>query len=68
MATGMVMNDAMATMGEANDPGLSSMQHALPIQILLPADITNAVAFLVSDEAKFITGITRPLNAGFPVR
>jgi hypothetical protein len=44
------------------------MQNALPIQILMPEDIANAVAFLVSEEAKFITGIAWPLDAGFAVR
>jgi SDR family mycofactocin-dependent oxidoreductase len=68
VATGMVMNDAMAAMVEANDPALSSMQNALPIQVLMPEDIANAVAFLVSDEAKFITGTAWPLDAGFAVR
>ncbi|MGA9492192.1 MAG: SDR family mycofactocin-dependent oxidoreductase, partial [Mycobacterium sp.] len=28
----------------------------------------NAVAFLVSEEAKFITGVAWPLDAGFAVR
>jgi len=44
------------------------MQNALPIQILQPEDIANAVAWLVSDEAKFITGVQLPLDAGFSVR
>ncbi len=68
VATGMVMNETMAAMFESNDPSLAAMQNALPIQILMPEDIANAVAFLVSDEAKFITGITWPLDAGFAVR
>lgn len=68
VATGMVLNDAMGAMFEANDPTLSSMQNALPIQMLMPEDIANAVAFLVSDEAKFITGTAWPLDAGFAVR
>jgi SDR family mycofactocin-dependent oxidoreductase len=68
VATGMVMNDAMAAMVEAGDPALSSMQNALPIQVLMPEDIANAVAFLVSDEAAFITGVQWPLDAGFAVR
>ena len=68
VATGMVMNDAMGAMFEANEPMLSAMQNALPIQILMPEDIANAVAFLVSDEAKFITGTAWPLDAGFAVR
>jgi SDR family mycofactocin-dependent oxidoreductase len=68
VATGMVLNEAMAARFEANDPGLAAMQNALPIQMLNPEDIANAVAFLVSDEAKFITGTAWPLDAGFTVR
>jgi len=68
VATGMVMNEAMAALFEAQDSGVSQMQNALPIPILMPEDIANAVAFLVSDEAKFITGTAWPLDAGFAVR
>jgi NAD(P)-dependent dehydrogenase (short-subunit alcohol dehydrogenase family) len=68
VATGMVMNEVMAAMFEDNDPSLAAMQNALPIEILMPEDIANAVAFLVSDEAKFITGTAWPLDAGFAVR
>jgi SDR family mycofactocin-dependent oxidoreductase len=68
VATGMVMNDAMAALFAANDPGLATMQNALPIPILQPEDIAGAVAFLVSDAAHFITGTAWPLDAGFTVR
>jgi SDR family mycofactocin-dependent oxidoreductase len=68
VATGMVMNETMAALLEANDTAVSAMQNALPIQILMPEDIAGAVAFLVSDEAKFITGTAWPLDAGFAVR
>ncbi len=68
VATGMVMNDTMAALFEAGDTAVSAMQNALPIPVLMPEDIANAVAFLVSDEAKFITGIAWPLDAGFAVR
>ena len=46
----------------------AAMQNAVPIEIVQPEDITNAVAWLVSDEAKFITGVALPLDAGFTVR
>lgn len=68
VATGMVMNETMGKLLEANDTAVAAMQNALPIQILMPEDIANAVAFLVSDEAKFITGTAWPLDAGFAVR
>ncbi|WP_103036091.1 mycofactocin-coupled SDR family oxidoreductase [Mycobacterium avium] len=68
VATGMVMNETMGKLLEANDTAVAAMQNALPIQILMPEDIANAVAFLVSEEAKFITGTAWPLDAGFAVR
>jgi len=68
VATGMVMNETMGKLFEAGDVAVATMQNALPIPILMPEDIANAVAFLVSDEAKFITGTAWPLDAGFAVR
>jgi SDR family mycofactocin-dependent oxidoreductase len=68
VATGMTMNAAMMRMVEQADPSLSAMQNALPIQILQPEDIANAVAWLVSDEAYYITGAQIPLDAGFTIR
>jgi NAD(P)-dependent dehydrogenase (short-subunit alcohol dehydrogenase family) len=35
------------------------------IQTLLePADISNAILFLVSDEARYVTGVTLPVDGG----
>ena len=31
------------------------------------AFITNAVAWLISDEARYVTGVTLPVDAGFTV-
>ncbi len=56
---------AEAAAGQNNT--ISSMQNALPVALLEADDIANAVAFLVSDEAKFITGIQFPVDAGFNV-
>ncbi len=39
--------------------------HALPIPHVEPIDISNALLFLASDEARYITGITLPVDAGF---
>lgn len=68
VATGMTMNPAMERMFASGDAALAAMQNALPIEILQPEDIANAVAWLVSDEAYFITGVALPLDAGFTVR
>lgn len=41
------------------------MGNALPVQTLEPEDVANAVFWLVSDAARYITGITLPVDAGF---
>ncbi len=72
VASGMTMNDAMAKLMEEAAAGgantISAMQNAMPIDILQPEDISDTVAFLVSDQAKWITGVSLPIDAGFSVR
>ena len=43
-------------------------QGALPIPWLESVDISNAVVFLSSDEARYITGVTLPVDAGVLVK
>ncbi len=47
---------------------ISAMLNAMPIDILEPKDIADAVALLISDQAKWITGVALPVDAGFCVR
>jgi SDR family mycofactocin-dependent oxidoreductase len=72
VASGMTMNAAMAELAAqamaGDGGGLSAMQNAMPVQILQPEDISDAIAFLVSDQAKWITGVSLPVDAGFSVR
>ena len=44
--------------------GGPDLGNALPVQALEPEDIANAVLFLASDEARFITGVTLPVDGG----
>ncbi|AGB22855.1 oxidoreductase, SDR family [Mycobacterium sp. JS623] len=41
------------------------MGNAMPVQVLDPEDIAAAVAWLVSDEARYVTGVTLPVDAGY---
>lgn len=41
------------------------LSNALPVQVLQSEDVAAAVAWLVSDAARYITGITLPVDAGF---
>jgi NAD(P)-dependent dehydrogenase (short-subunit alcohol dehydrogenase family) len=61
----MAVNPAMQEW-IAEDPSRGEhMNNPLPVDVLEPEDISNAVAFLVSDEGRFITGVTLPVDAGF---
>ncbi|KJE22543.1 oxidoreductase, SDR family [Frankia torreyi] len=68
VATGMTMNESMAKLLAESDNATAAMQNALPIEILQPEDISDTVAWLVSDAAKYVTGVALPIDAGFAVR
>jgi SDR family mycofactocin-dependent oxidoreductase len=68
VATNMIMNESTLGLSQAGDPWLATQQNALPIVLLQPEQIATAVAWLVSDEAEFITGTAWPLDAGFGIR
>ena len=42
--------------------------NALPIPWVEPVDISNALLFLASDEARYITGVTLPVDAGLMIK
>jgi short-subunit dehydrogenase len=70
--SGMTMNAAMMALQEQAMQGgansISQMSNAMPVEILEPEEISNAIAFLVSDEARYITGVSLPVDAGFSVK
>jgi (+)-trans-carveol dehydrogenase len=43
---------------------VGQLMHTLPIGWVEPEDIANAVLFLASDEARYITGVTLPIDGG----
>ncbi|HEY9314857.1 mycofactocin-coupled SDR family oxidoreductase [Williamsia sp.] len=66
--TPMIVNDHMQTFLAENPDVAKGMQNLLPVPALETADIVNAVAWLVSDEARYLTGVTLPVDAGFSAR
>jgi NAD(P)-dependent dehydrogenase (short-subunit alcohol dehydrogenase family) len=47
------------------DFGGPDMSNALPVPALEAEDIANAVRWLVSDAARYVTGVALPVDAGF---
>jgi (+)-trans-carveol dehydrogenase len=43
---------------------IAQMMHTLPVGWVEPEDISNAVLFLASDESRYVTGGTLPIDAG----
>lgn len=72
VSTTMVMNDNTYRLFRPDlaDPGpddfapISQMMHTLPIPWVDPIDISNAVLFFASDESRYVTGVSLPVDAG----
>ena len=70
--TPMFMNDVSMRLfrPDLENPGpddmavVAQMMHVMPIGWVEAVDISNAVLFLASDEARYITGVTLPIDAG----
>jgi (+)-trans-carveol dehydrogenase len=43
-------------------------RHAMPVALLEPSDISNAILFLVSDEGRYVTGVSLPVDLGHTVK
>lgn len=69
--TDMIQNPAMyslfAGVPDADqDTAAAAMKgmHALPIPWVDPVDISNAVVWLASDDARYVTGVALPVDGG----
>jgi SDR family mycofactocin-dependent oxidoreductase len=66
--TPMIMNEAFASWVAHHPEIADRMTNPMPVPALDPVDVSHSVAFLASDEAKYITGVTLPVDAGFNAR
>jgi SDR family mycofactocin-dependent oxidoreductase len=63
--TMMAVNPAMTAFLEHYPEGGVHLQNPMPVDMIEPEDVSAAIAFLASDEAKYVTGVTFPVDAGF---
>jgi SDR family mycofactocin-dependent oxidoreductase len=64
--TMMAVNPAMTSFLENYPGGVGPhLQNPMPVDLLEPEDISAAIAYLVSDAGKYVTGVTFPVDAGF---
>jgi NAD(P)-dependent dehydrogenase (short-subunit alcohol dehydrogenase family) len=63
--TPMIVNDYLSRhFAEGNH---ATTPNKLPVSMIEPEDVTDAVAWLVSDAARYVTGTTLPVDAGLTV-
>jgi SDR family mycofactocin-dependent oxidoreductase len=77
--TPMMLNDSQyrlfmpdrenPTRADAETPGSPYFEmNLLPIPWVDPVDVSNAIVFLASEEGRYITGITLPIDAGYLIK
>jgi SDR family mycofactocin-dependent oxidoreductase len=66
--TPMIMNEPVGELVNSAPEIANAMSNLLPVPMLEASDISDAVAWLVSDQAKYVTGVTLPVDAGFTVK
>lgn len=65
VATPMVLNEHMARVFQDNPSAPKLATNLLPVPFIEAQDVTNVVVWLASDKARYITGVTLPVDAGF---
>jgi SDR family mycofactocin-dependent oxidoreductase len=76
VATDMILNQATFKLFRPDAESVTQEEaaevfrttNALPIPWVEPVDISNAVLFLASDEARYITGVQLPVDAGYTIK
>jgi SDR family mycofactocin-dependent oxidoreductase len=66
--TPMIINEFMQQWLEQDPTVAGALTNLLPVEMIEALDISNAIAWLVSDEARYVTGVTLPVDAGFTVK
>lgn len=67
VATPMIINDNMVRLMQENPNAVSLSGNLLPVPYVEAEDVTNAVVWLASSKARYVTGITLPVDAGHTV-
>jgi SDR family mycofactocin-dependent oxidoreductase len=68
VATPMVLNEVIGKYIEDNPEAAKMVANLMPVDLIDPADISNAILYLVSDDGRYVTGVTLPVDAGFSAR
>ncbi|BCO39214.1 3-ketoacyl-ACP reductase [Mycobacterium paraintracellulare] len=68
VATPMIQNDEFGQWGAANPEFGVMMQNLMPVPVIEPSDISEALLYLCGHSGRYVTGVTLPVDAGFTVK
>lgn len=66
--TTFINNDHIRGFMDEHPEWGANMQNALPVEMVEPEDISAALAWLFSSDARYVTGVALPVDAGFAQR
>jgi SDR family mycofactocin-dependent oxidoreductase len=67
--TPMVINEAVAKrFADAPASSGADVGNLLDVQLIEASDVSNAIAWLVSDQARYVTGVALPVDAGYTAK
>jgi NAD(P)-dependent dehydrogenase (short-subunit alcohol dehydrogenase family) len=64
----MVQNDVIGRWIEENPDAIDATRNLLDVGLVEAVDISNAIAWLVTDDGRYVTGQTIAVDAGFTIR
>ncbi|MBU8813990.1 mycofactocin-coupled SDR family oxidoreductase [Mycolicibacterium goodii] len=66
--TPMITNQAVSEWFASTPEAAEATRSLLPVSLLQPEDVSDALLWLVSDQAKYVTGVALPVDAGLAAR
>jgi len=66
--TPMIMNEVVGAWFSQNPHVAAATENLLPVGMIQPGDVSDAVLWLVSDQARYVTGVALPVDAGFSAK
>ena len=64
VATPMIVNEPLGQYAAEHPEVAAVFQNPLPVELIDAIDVSNAIVWLCSDEARYVTGVTLPVDAG----
>jgi SDR family mycofactocin-dependent oxidoreductase len=68
VATPMLLNEPAALHMAEHPEGNSAFENLLPVELIEPADVSEAMVYLCGQPGRYITGITLPVDGGLTVK